>query len=129
MQARFAIGDGERISKGEQYLNGSGIDNPVRFNRDRSGDLKVLDIIRSLRNYQIGDDDPKLKEIIRKAFKKRPRLAEKMFRVEGTDNRMTLGEIARDFNKPRIADYINNLREGIVYKRQEQQSRLHSAEQ
>jgi hypothetical protein len=123
------FGDGERTSKGH-YLNGSGKPNThVQFSRDKSGDLKVKDLIRELRNYQNSDNDPRIKKRIQTAFKKRPSLAEKMFREEGAENAMTLGEIARYYGKPQIADYINNLREGIVYKRQDQQARLHSAEQ
>lgn len=42
---------------------------------------------------------------------------------------MTLGEIALDFNRPVLAQHINNLREGIVYRRQEQATRLHKIHQ
>lgn len=123
MSPILPTGDGDKASKKGNFLNGSGNNNPVLFQRDKSKDLRIQDIIKDIRTPRVRDDILFAK--IATAFKKRPSLAEKMYRVEGTHNAMTLGEIALDFNRPVLAQQINNLREGLVYKRQAQESRLH----
>lgn len=107
-------GDGDRVSKGGNYLNAS---NATKTSFEEIASKEVTDL-KDLRERLL---DPKadqslLKRDLRSALVRDSQLPiKKDFTIPHAVGLFTLGEIANHSNKPALGQWLNNLAEQLAY--------------